>query len=97
MNARGYEQVDGVHYADENYKAAPRMASEIVMQMAIVLIVMAKWMVHGLIEWSTCVWDCLACDMKEGVDRIYRGIRNHRSSCYAAIPPSPGRLAVNSA
>jgi hypothetical protein len=51
MNARGYEQVDGVHY-DENYKAAP-MASEIVMRMTIVSIVMRKWTVHGLIQWGT--------------------------------------------
>jgi hypothetical protein len=65
MNARGYEQVDGVHY-DENYKAAP-MANEIVMRMAIVLLVMAKWKVHGLIQWSTWVWDCLVFEKNEGV------------------------------
>ena len=41
MNARGYEQVDGIHY-DENSKAAP-VANEIVIQMIMVLIVMALW------------------------------------------------------
>jgi hypothetical protein len=41
MNARGYEQVDGVHY-DENSKAAP-VANEIVIRMIMVLIVMASW------------------------------------------------------
>jgi hypothetical protein len=65
MNARGYEQVDGVHYYD-HYKAAP-MANEIVMRMAIVLLVMAKWMVHGLIQWNTWVWDCLVLEKKDGV------------------------------
>ena len=43
------------------------MANEIVMRMAIVLLVMAKWMVHGLIQWSTWVCDCLVCEMKGGV------------------------------
>jgi hypothetical protein len=41
MNARGYEQIDGVHY-DENSKAAP-VANEIVIRMVLVLIVMASW------------------------------------------------------
>lgn len=42
MNARGYEQIDGVHY-DENSKAAP-VANEIVIRMTmVVLIVMASW------------------------------------------------------
>jgi hypothetical protein len=41
MNARGYEQVDGIHY-DENSKAAP-VANEIVIRMIMVLIVMASW------------------------------------------------------
>jgi hypothetical protein len=41
MNARGYEQIDGVHY-DENSKAAP-VANEIVIRMIMVLIVMASW------------------------------------------------------
>jgi hypothetical protein len=41
MNARGYEQIDGVHY-DENSKAAP-VANEIVIRMTMVLIVMASW------------------------------------------------------
>ena len=41
LNARGYEQVDGVHY-DEHTKAAP-VANEIVIRMTMVLIVMASW------------------------------------------------------
>jgi hypothetical protein len=65
MNARGYEQVDGVHY-DESDKVAP-MANENVMRMAIVLLVMAKWMVLELLQWRTWVWDYLVCDKKGGV------------------------------
>jgi hypothetical protein len=42
MNARGYEQIDGVHY-DENSKAAPPVTNKMVICMIMVLIVMASW------------------------------------------------------
>jgi hypothetical protein len=42
MNARGYEQIDGVP-CDENSKAALVVANEIVIRMTMVLIVMASW------------------------------------------------------
>jgi hypothetical protein len=73
MNARGYEQVNGMHY-DDNYEVAP-MANEIVLRMAIVLLVMAKWMVHGLIKWSTCVWECLIFEKKGEVLTAKEGFR----------------------
>jgi hypothetical protein len=41
LNARGFEQIDGVHY-DESTKAAP-VESEIVIRLVMILIVMAGW------------------------------------------------------
>jgi len=41
LNARGYEQVDGIHY-DENTKSAP-VTNEMTIRMVLILLVMARW------------------------------------------------------
>ena len=44
MNARGYEQVDGVHY-DEDTKSAP-VTNDITIRIVLTLLVMAGWCAH---------------------------------------------------
>lgn len=46
LNARGFEQIDGIHY-DEDSKSSP-VVSEMTIKMILTLIAMGKW--HGLIK-----------------------------------------------
>jgi hypothetical protein len=46
VNARGYEQVDGIHY-DENAKFAP-VVCEATIHIVLIMIIMARWTAHLL-------------------------------------------------
>ena len=77
LNARGFEQVDGIHY-DEDTKAAP-VTNEITIRIVLILMAMANWCAHVLDVQGAFLngrfegGEQLYMEIPEGLEKYYPG------------------------